>query len=329
MAEESEHVGASKKASSTTSKAERAFTHPESQGMESALAVIALIAVTAAWGSTFFLIKDLVETMPPVDFLGLRFGIAAVFIVIFRFRSLFRAPGVVWFRGTVLGAIYAAGQLLQTIGLQHTDASVSGFITGMYVVLTPVVLFLVFRVNVRPTTWGLILVATAGLMILSLDGFAIGFGEMITFLSAVMFALHIVMVGYWAPRGHVMELGVIQVVAVGALSFLAALPGGVVLPQGTGQWASMLYMALVAGLLAIVLQTWAQARIKATSAAIIMTLEPLFAAAFAVAFGGENLTIRLLVGGGMILVAMFGAELLPTRRRTRTKVAKATATLDS
>lgn len=279
------------------------------------LPILALTLVTAVWGSTFYLIKDLVESIPPIDFLGVRFLIAGIIIGLIRLRPLVKAPKTVWGRGAVLGAIYAFAQVLQTIGLQYTHASVSGFITGMYVVLTPVVLLLVFRVKINVLTWGSILVATVGLMTLSLNGFAVGYGEMVTLFGSLLYAVHIVMLGHWAPKGYVLLLGAIQVMTVGILCFLASLPGGVQIPQNATQWTQMLYMALVAGLLAIVLQTWAQSRISATSAAIIMTTEPLFAAAFAVALGGEHITWRLLVGGGLILVAMFGAELLPNRQK--------------
>lgn len=283
------------------------------------LPALALTTVTAVWGSTFFLIKGLVETIPPIDFLGVRFLIAGALIGLLRFRSLIKASAGIWGKGAVLGLIYALAQIFQTVGLQHTHASVSGFITGMYVVLTPVVLFLIFRIKISALTWGTIIVATAGLMTLSLNGFALGYGEVITFIGSSLYALHIVMLGHWAPSSDVMLLGSIQVMAVGVVCFIASTPGGVQLPHGSIQWMQMLYMAIIAGLLAILLQTWAQARISATSAAIIMTTEPLFAAGFAVALGGEHITWRLLVGGGLILAAMFGTELLPERAKNENR----------
>ena len=284
-------------------------------GLYLLLPVLALTTVTAVWGSTFFLIKGLVETIPPIDFLGVRFLIAGAIIGLFQFRSLVKAPAAVWGKGALLGLIYASAQIFQTVGLQHTHASVSGFITGMYVVLTPVVLLLLFRIKISAFTWLTILVATAGLMTLSLNGFALGYGEMITLFGSLLYALHIVMLGHWAPKSNVMLLGSIQVMAVGVFCFIASIPGGVELPHGSIQWTQMLYMALIAGLGAILLQTWAQSRISATSAAIIMTTEPLFAAGFAVALGGEHITWRLVVGGGLILAAMFGSELWPNRTK--------------
>ncbi len=273
--------------------------------------IAALTAVTAVWGSTFFMIKDLVTTLDPFDFLGVRFLIAGTVIGILRFSALKKAPRQVWIQGIALGLVYSLAQFAQTVGLKYTDASVSGFITGMYVVLTPLVLWAALRIKIRMSTWIAVVLATAGLGVLSLNGFALGYGEMLTLLGALLFAVHIVLLGQWASHGNPMELAALQIMSVGVFCMMAALPGGIALPQGMIQWSHMLYMALVAGMLALVAQTWAQARLAATFAAIIMTTEPLFAAIFAVLFGGEHLTIRLVIGGLGILIAMFIAELSP------------------
>jgi drug/metabolite transporter (DMT)-like permease len=98
------------------------------------------------------------------------------------------------------------------------------------------------------------------------------------------------------------------------VSFVVAVPDGIVLPQRGGDWAAVLYMALGAGALALVAQTWAQAHLPAARAAIVMTMEPVFAASFAVALGGEAVTLRLLGGGALVLAAMYLVELAPRRR---------------
>lgn len=282
------------------------------------LPVLALTGVTAVWGSTFFLIKDLLAQMSPLDFLGVRFVLAALVIVVCFWRRLARAGARVWKLGGGLGVVYAGAQIAQTVGLGHTDASVSGFITGMYVVLTPVLMLLVFRQKVALATWLAVGLATVGLMILSLTGLSFGGGEAVTLLGSALYALHIVLLGRWAAQEDPFTLALVQVIAVGAVCALAALPGGVGLPQTGAAWGWLVYMALVAGLGALVAQTWAQSRIPATSAAVVMTTEPVFAAGFAIAFGGEHLTGRLLTGGSLVLVAMFATELGPqlTARRS-------------
>lgn len=277
-----------------------------------ALPTLALITVTAVWGSTFFLIKDLVQQMPPLDFLGARFALAGLLIGVLQLPRLRAAARTDWRRGAILGALYAAGQLLQTIGLQHTDASISGFVTGMYVVFTPILVAVLFRKRIPAEVWVAVAVATAGLALLSIQfgasGVPFGFGEAVTLAGALCYALHIVFLGRWAHRSDPITLGAIQIIAAGAILGAAAIPGGVTLPQTPGAWSSFLYMTIVAGLGAVMLQTWAQSRLPATTAAVIMTTEPVFAAAFAIAFGGEALTVRLAVGGALVLGAMFLVE---------------------
>ncbi|MDO5727293.1 MAG: DMT family transporter [Bowdeniella nasicola] len=278
---------------------------------------LALITVTAVWGSTFFLIKDLLDSVSPLDFLGVRFTIAALFMAAVFARRLRSASREVWKHGLLLGCVYASAQVAQTWGLAFTDASVSGFITGMYVVLTPLVLWMLFRTRILQTTWIAVFLATVGLAILSLRGVALGLGETITFLGAALYALHIVLLGRWSSGTDAVTLTSIQMISIAGISLAGALPGGITLPQTTGAWLSTLYMVFAAGILALLLQTWAQARMGATRAAIIMTTEPVFAAGFAVAFGGEALTWRLLLGGALILAAMQLAELAPRRKPPR------------
>lgn len=277
------------------------------------LAAAALLSVTAAWGSTFFLIKDLVEVVPPVDFLAVRFAIAAVALFLLRPRAVLALSRDSLRRGLVLGAVYGAAQVLQTVGLAHTAASVSGFVTGMYVVFTPILAALVLRQRIGAPVWIAVAVATIGLGFLSLDGFALGFGEGITLLSALLYAVHIVMLGAWTSAREAYGLAVVQMAVISVLCFGITAPGGVVLPQTGGQWVSMVYMALVAGAFAMVAQTWAQAHLPATRAAIIMSMEPVFAAAFAIGVTEESLTLRTLVGGGLVLAAMLLAEAAPRR----------------
>lgn len=275
------------------------------------LPTLALTAVSAVWGSTFFLVKDLLHQVTPLDFLGVRFGIVAIVAVAIWGRRLLRAGGKLWGRGAVLGLLYGGAQVAQTVGLAHTDASVSGFITGMYVVFTPVLAFLVFRQRQSLATVGAVVVATVGLMVLSLNGLSFGLGAATTLLGSVLYALHIVLLGRWSAPHSGFSLALVQGVVLGLVCVVAAIPGGIALPSTGSAWASLLYMAFVAGLGALVLQTWAQSRIPATSAAVVMTTEPLFATVFAVAFGGDRLTSRLLLGGGLVLLAMVATELFP------------------
>jgi drug/metabolite transporter (DMT)-like permease len=287
------------------------------------VATLLLVGITAIWGSTFFLIRDVVQVLSPTDFLAVRFTIAAAAMVAVFWRPMLALDKREVKIGIALGALYAVAQILQTVGLSHTEASRSGFITGTYVVLTPIFTAVLLRDRIPRSTWVAVLMATAGLATLSLNGAAagagagagagFGFGEGVTLLSAAVYALHIIGLGRYSSPATAAGLSAVQMVAIAAVSLVAAAPGGIELPSGRGAWASVLYMALIAGAVAIWAQTWAQSHLSATRAAIVMTLEPVFAAGFAVALGGESLTSRMLLGGAMVLAAMYTVELIGHR----------------
>jgi drug/metabolite transporter (DMT)-like permease len=270
--------------------------------------------VTASWGSTFFLIKDLLDRVPTLDFLAVRFAMAAVLLVLVAPRALGRLSEESRRHAVVLGMVYGVAQILQTAGLAHTAASVSGFITGMYVVATPLFAALLLRTRITPMTWAAVALATIGLAVLTLDGFAVGYGEALTLVAALLYALHIVGLGAWSRRGEAMGMSIVQIIVIAVICLVASAPGGIVLPPTPRDWLSVLYMAAVAGALALVAQTWAQAHLAPTRTAIIMSMEPVFAALFAVLLGGEDPTVRMLAGGALVLSAMLLVELLPRRK---------------
>ncbi|MFL6099670.1 MAG: DMT family transporter [Actinomycetales bacterium] len=274
------------------------------------LATLALVAVTTVWGSTFVLIKHVVETVPVADFLAVRFVIAAALMLALFGRRVARLSRAAALRGLGLGAVYGAAQLLQTAGLARTSASVAGFVTGMYVVLTPVLGLLLLRQKAGRSTWLAVASATLGLGLLSLRGTEVSAGVLLVLASTVLYALHILGLGLWSSSRDAMGLAAVQMAGIAAVCTVGALPGGVTLPPDGSAWTATLYTAIGAGALAILLQTWAQAHLTATRAAIVMTLEPVAAAAFAVGFG-EALTGRMVLGGLFVLGAMYLVELSP------------------
>lgn len=278
------------------------------------LATLTLLAITAAWGSTFFLIKDLLDRIPTLDFLALRFTIAALALLLFAPRALGRLTRDSRRHAVVLGLLYGFGQILQTAGLAHTPASVSGFITGLYVVATPLFAAVLLHTRITRVTWGAVLLAVAGLAVLTLDGVSVGYGEALTFVAAMLYALHIVGLGAWSQPGQAMGLAHMQLIVIGVVCLVCTAPDGLVLPDRPSDWAAVLYMALIPGALAIVGQTWAQAHLPPTRTAIVMSMEPVFAAFFAVLLGGESLTSRMLLGGALVVTAMLVVELAPRRK---------------
>jgi len=277
---------------------------PVASRRTSVLATVALLAMTAMWGSTFFLIKDLLDRVPVLDFLALRFAIAGVAMLLVAPRALARMSSDARRRAVVLGGVYGVAQILQTAGLAHTAASVSGFITGMYVVATPLLAAWLLRSAIAPVTWAAVALAAAGLGVLTLGGLSLGYGEAITLVAALLYALHIVGLGAWSTPQDALGMATVQVLVIAVICGAATSYDGVVLPTTTRDWISILYMALFAGALALVAQTWAQAHLSPTRSAIVMSMEPVFAALFAVLLGGEGLTWRMVVGGAMVLTAM-------------------------
>jgi len=278
------------------------------------LAALALLVVTAIWGSTFFLIRDLLDRVPTLDFLAVRFTIAAALTALIAPRALRKLSRESRRHALVLGALYGVAQILQTAGLAHTAASVSGFITGMYVVATPLFAALLLRTRIGPLTWFAVALATAGLGVLTLEGFAIGYGEALTLVAALIYALHIVGLGAWSKPDEALGMSILQLCVIAVICLVATAPNGIVLPDNTRDWLSVLYMAVFAGALALVAQTWAQAHLAPTRTAIIMSMEPVFAALFAVWLGGESAGLRMVVGGAMVLTAMLLVEVGPRRK---------------
>jgi drug/metabolite transporter (DMT)-like permease len=270
--------------------------------------------MTAVWGSTFVLIKGVVSRMPVADFLAVRFTIAAAAMLLLFAHPVWRLGRQQIMRGLLLGVVYGVGQLLQTWGLSLIAPSVSGFVTGMYVVFTPVLAMLLLRQRMAVVVWLAVLLSTAGLALLSLNGVSVDTGVWLTLASAALYGLHIVGLGQWSRPGEAFGLSAVQMVAIAVVCLLATVPhGGPLLPPDRSAWFAILYMALVAGAGAMLMQTWAQSHLPAARAAIVMTTEPVFAAAFAVALGSDVLTWRMLVGGALVLAAMYLVELMPRR----------------
>jgi drug/metabolite transporter (DMT)-like permease len=277
-------------------------------------ATAVLLGITACWGSTFFLIHDLLDRVPAVDFLAVRFSIAGVLLLLVAPRAVLRLSTAARRQAAVLGGLYGVAQILQTLGLAHTPASVSGFITGMYVVATPLFAAALLHNRITASTWLAVLLAAAGLAVLTLGGLSVGYGEALTFVAAMLYALHIVGLGAWASSRDALGMSILQVVMVAVICLVASAPHGIVLPDDGRDWLAVIYMAVFPAALALLGQTWAQAHLSATRTAIVMSMEPVFAAFFAVLLGGESLTLRMVTGGSMVLAAMLIVEVGPRRK---------------
>ena len=278
------------------------------------LALAALVGITAVWGYTFLIVQSAVGRMPVMDFMAWRFAAAALIMLALRPTCLRGITRLELLRGAILGIILGLGYIAQTYGLLYASAAVSGFITGMFVVLTPVMAWILLRHQTDRNTWLLVALATVGVAVLSLNGWSVGPGELLTLGCAILFAIHIVGLGEWSPHYDPYTFAFLQIATVAVISIIAAIPGGITIPPDIEVWQTIGITAVFATALAFIVQTWAQSLVSPTRAAIVMTMEPVFAGLFAVVIGGNQLTWRTLLGGACIVAAMLIINLKSARR---------------
>ncbi len=275
------------------------------------LPVCVLLAVAAVWGATYVVVKDAVATMPVADFLTWRFALATAVVAV-RPRALFGLGSRDAQAGVVLGLALAAGYLLQTVGLRTTPASVSGFITGLLVVLTPLGAALLYRERVSGACWMAVGLSTVGLALLSLRGLSIGLGEALTLGCAAAFALHILGLSRWAARGDVHGLVVVQLMTVTVTLGIITMPDGLSAPAHGLVWAAVVITGVAATALAYFLQTWVQSHLSASCVAVILTTESVFAGLVAVGLAGEQLSGQGALGAVLVLAGMVLAAAFPS-----------------
>ena len=281
------------------------------------LASMALVAVCAVWGSTFLIVQNAVSRMPVMDFLAVRFTVAVAVMFALRPTCLRGMTPQGLRRGVGLGVVLGAGYITQTYGLRFASATVSGFITGMFVVLTPVISWLILGKKVNRNTILAVVLATVGLALLSLHGWSVGTGELLTLACAVFFAIHIVGLGEWSSEYDPYGFALLQIATVAVIALLAASPGGIKLPPDASTWGTVGITAVFATAIAFVVQTWTQSLVPAVTAAIIMTMEPVFAGIFGVFFGKNHLTVQIIFGAVCVLTAMLIVALKSSAKTTK------------
>jgi drug/metabolite transporter (DMT)-like permease len=212
----------------------------EALGKSTLAATIALIGVTAVWGSTFVVMKAAISRQPESDFLATRFTIATLCMILVRPKVLRLFNRKNLFHGSLLGLALGLGYISQTYGLRMTSAAVSGFITGMFVVFTPLIGAVILRRRVDKWTWLAVFLATIGLALLSLHGFTLGRGEMLTLLCAFAFALHIIGLGEWSPLHDSYVIAIVQLGVVSSLCWIVALTHGYKAPPDYGVWGAVI-----------------------------------------------------------------------------------------
>jgi drug/metabolite transporter (DMT)-like permease len=269
------------------------------------LAPWALLLVSAAWGLAFVVMKDAIEKQGVNSFLFSRFLVAVIAMVLLKPSVLKSINREILKKGFIAGLFLASGYILQTFGLALTGAAIAGFITGLYVVATPVIAAVLLKVRITAFTWACVAMATIGLALLSLKGWNLGLGEFLVFLCAIAFAAHIIALSKWSNGLDVYAMTIVQLATCALLTGIISFAQGYEAPVDLSGWLVVLYTAVICTAVAFVVQTWSQAHMSATKVAVILTMEVVFAALFAVIFGGESISIRALLGGVLVVAAMF------------------------
>jgi drug/metabolite transporter (DMT)-like permease len=265
---------------------------------------IAMISIAAVWGSSFVVMKDSLERQNVFSFLSSRFMLAALLMFLYKpgvFRKLTKKFVV---RGIIAGILLGSGYIFQTYGLTKTTVSNTGFITGLYIVFTPLISLLILKRHVLKIQWIAVIIATIGLFFISYNGVTIGFGEILVLISAFIYGAHFVALGEWSDGKNTYALTFIQVVTVAVLTSIFAFKDGFQIAPDSTVWLAILYTAFFATFLGFLIQTKAQSVMSATVASVLLATETPFAVFFGLYFHDDPLTLRIITGGLLVMAAM-------------------------
>lgn len=282
-------------------------------------AEIALVAIAAIWGLTFVMVQDAIALLPVMTFLAYRFLSAAIVVTLLSARVVWALPLRGWLAGLVMSVFLTAGYISQTLGLARTTASNTGFITGLFVVLTPIFGALLLGQRAGKAAWIAAAISCAGLFLLSGAGKEVNLiGDGLVVLTACSFALHILSTDKAVGRYDIRALLAVQLGACGLFCFAsAAVTGDLAIPRTTTVWSALMVTSLIATALGFFVQTYAQTHASPARIALILASEPAFAGLFAWLLNGETLNGAGWVGAGLIMAAICGVELMPYLRTHR------------
>lgn len=275
-------------------------------------ATLLLIGVTFVWGFTFVTTQNLLQEMQAADMQVWRFGIAFAVMFAINPKALINLPRHHKKHGIYLGTTLGIGYLFQLAGLTQTSATVSGFITGLFVVFTPILAGLILKEPIEKTAWFAVLLTTVGLGFIALNGWSMGVGEILTLACAFFFSLHIIGLDKWSKTDYVYGLTAMQILVVFIFNLIAAeIGGGIASPPNKHALGAISFLAVVGTCIGYFAQTWVQSSIGPTRTAIILTMEPVFAGIAGVTIGTDVLTKRIVIGAILILIGTYVVELGP------------------
>lgn len=268
------------------------------------LLYLGLLATTAFWGGAFLVMKDSLVKQDVYSFLATRFGLAAIFMFIYKPKALVGLNRKFIIRACLAGLLLCSGFIFQTFGLTQTTVSNTGFITGLYLIFTPLISWVLLKRHIFKIQWLAVLIATAGLYLISYNGVSVGIGEILVLISAILFAGQIVALGEWSDGKNAYALTLIQIIVSGVIFTLFSVRNGYQMPPDSAVWSSILYTAFFATFLGFLIQTKAQSVMSATAAGVLLAMETPFALFFGLYFDHDPLTIRIISGGALVMIAM-------------------------
>ncbi|MEE8564120.1 MAG: DMT family transporter [Atribacterota bacterium] len=280
--------------------------------MKSIQAEIYLLIIVIIWGSTFALIKGVIDLIPPYTYLAYRFLLAALILIVIFWKRLKKLNIMVLKKGSLIGIFLFLGYTLQTVGIKYTTATKAGFITGLSVVLVPIISHFFIKDKVsRNSVIGVVL-AFIGLWFLNYSGsFSFNLGDFLVLLCAFSFAMHIISVGLFGKKLDYVLLAITQITVVFVLSLLMALifeRPAIHLSYSSYIWWSIVITGIFATALAFYMQNRFQRHSTATKTAIIFSGEPISAAVFAYFLLGEKVGLIAWAGGLLIIFGMIVSQ---------------------
>lgn len=271
--------------------------------------LLALIGVTAIWGFTFVQVQDALVLYPLFAFLAVRFAISTIVLAPFAWRPLRALPLEGVLAGVGVGALVGVAYGLQTAGLELTTIASTGFITGLYVVFTPLLALAFFGTRVPRALWIGVALAVVGLLFLNGAPGGSSAGNALVLGSALAAAFQIVALERFAPRYDVRALTFLQMAtALVGFTVIAVATGQIEVPRGWTVWAALLVTGIFAGALGYLIATWVQSRTTAARAALVFTLEAPFAALFGFLLADEVLGWVGWLGCAVMMTGIVLAE---------------------
>jgi len=281
------------------------------RGQAARRADLQMLLATIIWGSSYLFMKSGLASIQELNLIALRFTIAFIVAAVIFHRRLLRADRETWIAGAVMGTVLFAAFVLITYGVQRTSASQAGFLISLAVIFVPILMTIIHKKIPDVRLAASIVLAVSGLGLLTLQHeLRLHIGDVLCILAALVYAMYIIIAGRYTPKHDPLTLGTIQLgMAAGlgiAAAFLFETPH---LPDSAEAWAAILGLGILCSGIGYILQTLAQRHASPARTSLIFSLEPLFAAAFAFTFQGEQLTLQGYTGAALMLLAVLVAEL--------------------